>query len=86
MLFTLKAPLYGRLYLRPEQIGNTKAVRDDVQVELRTSRRAEQPGMAVLVDEIAMTIRVPYDELDRVIPEAGCEPMPNGALTLLKER
>jgi hypothetical protein len=86
MLFTVRAPLDGRLYVPGEQIGHTTAVRGDIQVDLLTSRRPDNPALAVAIDEIAMTTRVPEDQLDRFIAEAGGEPVPGGVLTTLKER
>lgn len=86
MLFTVKAPFFGRLHLAPDDVGHMKAARDDIQVELRTSRRVEHRAVALAVDEIAMTTRVPEDQVDQFIAEVGKEPVPGGVLFALKER
>lgn len=86
MLFTVIAPFLGRLHLSPDDIGHMKATNGDFTVELRSSRPVKHPGLAVPVDEIAMTIRVPPEQLPSFMAQIGNEPQAGTAYASLKDR
>jgi len=87
VLYTLKCPLYGRLFIDPDSAVHMKAHRDDILVELTTTRlKDRRPGVALRVDEISMTIRVPPDQLTQFVMQVGHESVDGSVYAELRKK